>query len=110
MRSIAKRGRQGAVITHPRRATGTTATTALADICQPSHPQSGAQIDHKITTKDATAMVPNITFSQAIFSSGPRFELGVGAVFGTEFAADFVLASIIGLYLCSSIFPAEAAV
>ncbi len=55
-------------------------------------------------------MVPNITFSQAIFSSGPRFELGVGAVLGTEFAADFVLASIIGLYLCSSIFPAEAAV
>jgi hypothetical protein len=28
---------------------------------------------------------------------------------GTEFAADFVLASIIGLYLCSSNFPAEPA-
>ncbi len=55
-------------------------------------------------------MNPNIIFSQGIFSSGPRFELGVGGVLGTEFAADFVLASIIGLYLCSSIFPAETAV
>lgn len=49
-------------------------------------------------------MVPNITFSQAIFSSGPRFELGVGAVLGTEFAADFVLASIIGLISVLPIF------
>ena len=85
MRSIAKRGRQGAVITHPTRATGKTATTALAAICQPSHPQSGAQIDQSIATANATAMIPNIIFSQGTFSSGPRFEVGAGAGFGEEF-------------------------
>lgn len=49
-------------------------------------------------------MNPNIIFSQGIFSSGPRFELGVGAVFGTEFAADFVLASIMAFISVLPIF------